>query len=242
MKEIKRRKWVDHTGERFGKLTIIRDAEPHNNGIRLTRRVVCKCDCGEEHEIYLRSLKPGRIYGCKCFRAEKQYTHRMSLTKTYRAWWGMICRGNGSTAKKYYFDRGIRVCDRWLKFENFFEDMGERPEGLSLDRIDWSKNYEPGNCRWATSKEQARNKRSNRPVTMPDGSLRFIPDLAEKYGVPKNTISYRLKIGMDIMEALTIPVFQGPRLKDRKASSTPERKADDCCPPLSSECRDPELP
>lgn len=89
-------------------------------------------------------------------------THNQHQSRTYRSWSSMKsrCQNPKSTSYKYYGARGVTVCSRWESFENFFEDMGERPEGTSLDRIDPHGNYEPGNCRWATSAEQNRNKRS----------------------------------------------------------------------------------
>lgn len=89
-------------------------------------------------------------------------THGMSRTPLYRVWDSMVRRCTNPSHKKWrlYGGRGITICERWLKFENFYADMGETPTGLTLDRIDNTKDYEPGNCRWATYSEQNKNRRA----------------------------------------------------------------------------------
>lgn len=102
--------------------------------------------------------------------------HGMSSTRTYRSWQKMLarCRNPNSSAWKDYGGRGIAVCERWHSFTNFLADMGERPEGRSLDRIDVDGNYEPDNCRWATPREQRNNIR---PPAPPPSLDEFLADL-----------------------------------------------------------------
>ncbi len=120
-------------------------------------------------------------------------THNMTDSREYRAWQQMRerCSNPRSPAFKRYGGRGITVCDRWQKFEAFFEDMGSS-NGLSIDRKDNNGNYEPGNCRWATRKEQANNHRANRRIEFAGETL-TIQQLADRRGLRHDTLSWRLK-------------------------------------------------
>lgn len=109
-------------------------------------------------------LQTNHTKSCGCFKKKgSQYAHGMCKTKVYAVWACMKHRCSNPNAQGYknYGGRGIRVCDRWQKFENFIEDMGFPPEGCSIDRIDNNGNYEPSNCRWATQKQQSSNHRKN---------------------------------------------------------------------------------
>lgn len=119
-----------------------------------------------------------------------------SWTPTYRSWVRMIKRCSDPKNNRYYRygARGIKVCDRWLLFENFFADMGERPPGKQIDRINNDGNYEPSNCRWATRIEQARNKSNNTVVQVGKTPL-TLAEWSEKTGVERRTISYRVNSG-----------------------------------------------
>ncbi len=140
-------------------------------------------------------------------------THNCYKIPEYRVWWGMFsrCKSTLDRDRKYYLDKGITVCERWSSFENFIQDMGRRPSPLhQLDRIDNSKNYEPGNCQWTTVKANSRNK-SNTVRVLFEGESVPIADLADRFGINKQTIRNRLARGLTIEQALSIPVSKSNR-------------------------------
>ena len=120
-------------------------------------------------------------------------THGMSKSKVYRVWHSMNARCKYPSVKCYqrYGGSGVTVCDRWKDFSNFYEDMGEPPRGLTLDRIDNSKGYEPGNCRWATHKEQSQNSRTPKLFTF-NGQTKNITEWAEELGITQSAVHLRL--------------------------------------------------
>jgi hypothetical protein len=155
---------------KFGKLTAIAEAEPRIRKDRgtVTRRMLCACVCGAEKIVTVADLRSGNTTSCGCSR-QRPRTHGMSIsverggkaTTEYQIWNGM--RGRCDLPKhasyKYYGARGIKVCERWSSFENFYADMGARPSKQhSLDRRDNNGDYTPENCRWATGKQQFANQ------------------------------------------------------------------------------------
>lgn len=193
----------DLTGMSFSRLTVIGEARKHY--------WLCRCECGVEKSIYQSNLISGRTRSCGCLNRENlnvKGTHRKTGTEAYRVWAAMKARCYRVTSKDYpnWGGRGITVCDRWKNsFENFLEDMGDRPPGFTIDRIDVNGNYEPGNCRWATKEQQSRNKTNNHVITF-NGESACISEWAERVGIKYFTICSRLASGWTVEDSLTIPI------------------------------------
>lgn len=156
------------SNQKFGRLRVL-NRTLNNIGQKVAWD--CMCDCGKLVTVVSNKLTSGRTKSCGCWRVDfgrsvgQKTTHNLSNTPTYVSWQSMKsrCTYEYTIGWQHYGGRGITVCDRWSgSFENFLEDMGLRPSlSFSLDRIDPNGNYEPGNCRWATSSEQNLNKRRN---------------------------------------------------------------------------------
>lgn len=141
--------------------------------------------------------------------SKKMSTHGLSGSMSYRAWSSMHSR---CLRDKRYIKKGIKVCEEWQKFEGFFESMGHRPEGMSLDRINGAGNYEPSNCRWATAKQQARNFSRNVMVTA-FGQTLCLAEWSEKCGIKAQAIGSRIKNGYEPEHALTLAVsYKNPKV------------------------------
>jgi hypothetical protein len=208
----------DLTGNRYGKLLVIRqEPRPPTQRYYTTRWIVC-CDCGTEKTVFSTSLRSGKVVSCGCVRRERarenikkatgkgrgNLRHGMSKTPEWRVWAGIRqrCYDKNSPAYVYYGGRGVTVCERWSRFENFSSDMGLRPSPEhTLERVDNDGSYTPENCRWATRKEQARNRRSNFMVTAFGESLPLAA-WAERFGVGRTTIVARILRGLPPEEAV----------------------------------------
>jgi hypothetical protein len=155
----------DLTGQLFGRLKVV----SRIGNIRKEAAWLCNCECGKQKIVASYNLRKGFTQSCGCLHAERSSsiykelnkTHGMTRTPTHVSWEQMQQRCNNSNhhAFKHYGGRGISICDRWKDFQMFLDDMGYRPEYHSLDRINVDGNYEPHNCRWASAKTQANNRR-----------------------------------------------------------------------------------
>jgi hypothetical protein len=176
------------------------------------RKAVFECSCGSRDVLNVSSIRTGHSKSCGCLSHEllskRNTTHGMSHTTEYEIWLGMLkrCRNPNCHAYERYGGRGIDVCERWESFENFFSDMGNRPEGMSIDRVDNDKGYFLDNCRWASPMQQARNSRMNKIVNV-DGVSMCISEWAEVVGMKQDTVGMRMLRGWSGEKAVTTPLF-----------------------------------
>ena len=207
----------DLSGREFGLLIAVRKV------LSVKRRTMwlCRCQCGVEVKVRKSVLLAGKRRFCDhtkhpadvkkvVYPPKVPRVRVMSETdRLRRAWHAMLwrCRGSDEHTAKYYSGRGISVCDRWVgSFTAFVEDMGPRPSPeYTLDRIDTNGNYEPGNCRWATMKEQMRNRRWAVWVEW-RGERRRLADVSEEMGIKNGVVNLRLRAGWELERALTMPV------------------------------------
>lgn len=203
----------DLTGLKVHYLTVIKKTDK-----RSASSVVweCLCDCGKTHYAKSFLLKHGKIKSCGCKTNEILSIARTKhggtnlngpLRYTYVAWLSMIQRCFYEKHKSYsvYGGAGIKVCDRWRSFETFLSDMGVRPKNKTIGRIDHKQSYEPSNCQWETLKEQANNKKNNVFIDH-NGKRLTVSQWADKTGIARDTLSFRLKKGWGIARSLETPL------------------------------------
>lgn len=204
------RKIIDLTGQKFGRLTVIKRVE-NKDGYSVW---LCRCDCGNERKIKGDNLRSGSTKSCGCLKAEgkSHVIHGKSHTRLYKIYINMIqrCEKEYSTIYEYYGGRGIKVCDEWKEdFENFYNwsiAHGYNSK-LTIDRIDPNGNYEPLNCRWVNMKEQNYNRRSSHIFKI-DGVNYGIRELSQKIDLSEKIIQSRLDSGWTLEEIINTPKGQ----------------------------------
>jgi hypothetical protein len=207
------RKPIDLTGQKFNRLTAIE---------RVETKWRFRCDCGIEIVAFANNVKRGGTTSCGCYHREqmaaRSTTHGNSSHELFGTYTQMLnrCLDPKHAAYKNYGGRGVKVCARWLEsFESFIADMGDRPEGMTLDRFpDASGNYEPGNVRWATTAEQNRNTRRNVLVTVGE-ITQTVRDWEIAAGVGKGTFQRRIDLGWPPARAVTESIQPGKPLEYR---------------------------
>lgn len=189
-------------GDNFNRLTVVNFVRMQGSGHAIYK---VHCDCGTEFEVLGSSVKSNNTKSCGCLHRDRVATHGLSQSPTYKSWLAMKsrCLSPNAMEQKYY--AGIGLCERWLVFENFLADMGERPPGTSIERRDGTKGYAPDNCYWATPKQQIRNRRNTVRVTL-NGVTLPLGEWAEVKGIGYATAWCRLKAGWTVEDALQIPV------------------------------------
>jgi hypothetical protein len=209
----------DYAGVRFDRLIAIefvsRDNKDNNHQWRFV------CDCGNTVVLRIKSVRSGHTGSCGCKAAEllsaRNTTHGLSGAhrSEYRSWKDMRSRCNNPGDSDYqdYGGRGITVCEEWSSFGRFFADMGEKPARMTIDRQDVNGNYEPGNCRWATAKEQANNKRSNVYISI-GGVEKTLQEWSDAYGVRRETARWRMKQGWPIESVFTKTDYRSGHIED----------------------------
>lgn len=192
-------------GDRFGRLTAV-----HYVG---GSKWECSCDCGGVATCLTNNLTRGNSTSCGCQRREGQFKHGMSKTPVHLAWRNMIqrCENPKDRAFHNYGGRGISVSPEWHEFSQFIADMGMRPEGYELDRIDNDGPYSKDNCRWVSKRDNLNNRRDNVNITH-NGETLTIHQWSIRTGIPPRTIAYRHAEGWPVEEVLS-PVKRFSNIK-----------------------------
>lgn len=197
---------LDLTGQQFGKWKVLSLSHRDQSGGVWW---LCQCDCGSDaRPVRANSLRSGRSTSCGCHHKAVVTTHGMTRTPTFRSWESMKqrCLNPKSPDYRIYGGRGIKVHGPWIdSFEQFLSDMGERPQGASLDRLDTDKDYAPDNCRWATPTQQLRNRRDTVRLTW-NGRTLNVYEWAKETGIPAKALRERTRAGWAPERALSTPI------------------------------------
>ena len=199
---------VDMTGERFGRLVVIKRVMPSSkDGYAMW---LCQCDCKKMKIIKGGSLRSGDTNSCGCLHIERFLTHgegsqKHGLSREFMIWQGMKarCINPNTESYKYYGARGITVCDSWIdSYETFLADMGRCPKGMTINRLNNFKDYSPSNCKWSTWKEQQCNRRNNIWIEI-DGKKMVKSNWIDKLGISRGMWKYwKNKLGLTEEETL----------------------------------------
>lgn len=196
--------------ERFHSLTVINDKLIKNT-------ILVRCDCGTEKYVGKQDLITESTKTCGCgIGLNRARTHGQTKSITYQSWCHMRqrCNNPNNHAFKWYGGRGIKICERWNKYENFLDDMGDRPSNkYSIDRLNPNDDYKPENCRWATAKEQGQTTTTNRFIEY-NGERLTVKQWSEKLNIPPNTLQERISKGWPIHLALTLRPNKGRKHTD----------------------------
>ncbi len=195
---------INLLGMVFKDLTVTEYIGCGNHGAKW----LCLCRCGKEKQVTSTNLRNGKTTSCGCRSIPINTRHGMTGSKVHKIWTQMKYRCLTPTSHAYdrYGGAGIFVCDRWLIFENFFEDMGYPPSKKhSIDRIDGTKGYSKENCRWATSMQQSANLKTNKKITL-NGIVYNEREFARVIGISRSTLRSRLRRGWSIERISNVPV------------------------------------
>lgn len=206
-------RYTDVLGQKFGRLTATKYL---GEG-----KWLCVCDCGNQSRPSVTALQTGNTRSCGCLHRESRHKHGMCSERIYRVWTSMRARCSNPNDASYhnYGGRGIKVCERWNSFGNFFADMGNRPKGFDIDRLDNDKDYCPENCRWVSRRQNLLNTRITRMITF-NGETLPMRIWAERYGIKHTTLKYRIDTGMPVGQALKAGPHQAGR---RKVADLPRK-------------------
>jgi len=198
-------------GQKVGRLTVIERTANRSEGNSTRACWLCRCDCGNTiivtgHSLGKAQSGSGGTRSCGCLMKEKPIKHGRCGTTAYKSWHMMLqrCSNPNNPAYKSYGGRGIRVCDEWKDFRNFYADMGDAPVGLTLDRVDNSLGYSADNCRWATRWEQGNNRRTNTFIAF-KGEKLTMAQWAKKTGLGIYCLRNRLASGWTIEKSISTP-------------------------------------